>query len=447
MSGTTLQLFNPKDIPYQIKVVNLIRRDWDYSKGNPEILLSGSYGSAKSILMAHLAVTHCLFNPKARVLLARKALPDLKDTIFKEIIEHIEEDLVEGDDYRVNNQAAKIIFKNGSEIISRSWSDKKYNKGRSLKISFLVFEELTENNEEDKQAFMTMKARLRRLTHVKENVLIAATNPDDPTHWVYKYFFDKSKDTRFVFKSVTTDNPFLDPIYIQQLKDDLDPLSAKRYIYGEWVSLYKDRVYYNYDPDRNFINKDYVVNKAFPIDIMHDFNIGKGKPMSSCVGQNINGVFHVYKVFHVEGSRTLGILEDMMAEGVFIKGMNVRIFGDASGDSNDTRSKLTDYDIIEKFLNDNGINFEREVPLSNPPIRSRHNKVNATFMSESGKVRYYQYKGTEWLSEGWITTKLSKGSSNIEDDSNPNQHATTAVGYWITRSEIIDGGFSNVVIS
>lgn len=460
-SGVTLNTFSPYAIPYQSKVVELIRNEWDYSKGTPEILLSGSFGSAKSILMAHLALTHCLANAGARVLLARKAMPDLKDTIFKEILEHLDgacfddgSPIVEGVHYKVNHSVAKITFSKklgGAEIISRSWSDKKYKKGRSLKISFLVFEELTENNEEDKQAFDTLKARLRRIPHIKENVLIAATNPDDQEHWVHKYFFDTTKPTRFVFKSVTTDNPFLDPVYIQQLKQDLSPLEAQRYIYGEWVSLYKDRIYYQYDKERNFINKPYKINPAYPIDLFHDFNIGKGKPMSAGVGQRINGIYHVFKVFRIEGARTLDILEEMDANGVFDARYTYRVFGDASGEANDTRSKKTDYDIIRKFLANTaggrGVSFEMKVPLANPPIRKRHNLLNALFLNELGKVRYYQYAGTEFLDEGWRLTSLKKNATYLEDDSIASQHITSAVGYWAVKCEQLDKEIATLVIS
>jgi hypothetical protein len=434
ISGTSLTKFNPNAIPYQIKVVNLIRRDWDYSQGTPEILLSGSYGSAKSILMAHLAVTHCLFNPGARVLLARKALPDLKSTIYKEIIEHIAEDLIEGKDYFLNDSIAMIRFSNGSEIISRSWSDKRYKKGRSLKISFLVFEELTENNEEDKEAFMTLKARLRRLPHVKENVLIAATNPDSQSHWVYKYFFDDSKSTRFVFKSITTDNPFLDPVYIQQLKEDLDPISALRYIYGEWVDLNKDRVYYAYNREQNF-RKDFNL----PMDtliITHDFNIGHNKPMSAAAGVLYNGAYHFFKAFHVNGARTSDIMEEIADSGILDKAKKVLVYGDASGKNRDTRSIKSDYDIIKSFLSnyrtkDNRpITFEMRIPLANPPIRQRHNVVNGHFINENNQVRLYVYD--EWLHEGFMQTSFKKGADLNEDDSLPQQHVTTAIGYVIS---------------
>ena len=432
-SGTSLTKFNPNAIPYQIKVVNLIRRDWDYSSGTPEILLSGSYGSAKSILMAHLAVSHCLFNPGARVLLARKALPDLKSTIYKEIIEHISEDLEEGKDYFLRDSIAMIKFSNGSEIISRSWSDKRYKKGRSLKISFLVFEELTENTEEDKEAFMTLKARLRRIPNIKENVLIAATNPDSQSHWVYRYFFDETKPTRFVFKSITTDNPFLDPVYIKQLKDDLDPVSAQRYIYGEWVDLNKDRVYYAYNREANF-RKDF----ALPIReliITHDFNIGHNKPMSAAVGVKVGDAYHFFKSFHVNGARTADIMEEIASSGVLDNCRNIVVYGDASGKNKDTRSIKSDYDIIRTFLSNyrtrenRSLQFELKVPLANPPIRRRHNIVNSHFINENKQVRLFIYD--EWLHDGFMQTNFKKGADLVEDDSLPQQHVTTAIGYVI----------------
>lgn len=433
-SGTSLTTFNPYAVPYQGKVVELARKDWDYSKGNLEILLSGSYGSAKSILMAHLAVTHCLFNPKASVLLARKALPDIKETIYKEIVEHLDdENLVEGKDYWLTDTTASVRFSNGSEIKSISWSDRKYKKGRSRKISMLVFEELTENTEDDKEAFMTLKARLRRLPHVKENILIAATNPDSPSHWVYKYFFDQKSETKYVFKSVTSDNPFLDPVYVEQLKADLDPKAIQRYIYGEWVELSKDMVYYNYSQDRNFAKWDPPESKTLLL--CHDFNIGHNKPMSAAACVRFGDTFHAIKGFHVEGARTLDIMEEMAASGLFENYEKIIVYGDASGKNNDTRSIKTDYDIIRHFLSNyvkkdgNHLFIEMRVPKSNPPIRRRHNVVNAYFYNDSQKTRLYIYD--KWIDEGFRLTSFKKNGDLVEDDSLPQQHITTAIGYMI----------------
>lgn len=422
--------FSPRIIPYQSDVIDFLD-DWNFSTGTPEILLSGSYGSAKSILMAHLTVRHCLENPGARACLARKAMPDLKDTIFKEILEHIADDFIEGKHYWVNHTSAKITWFNGSEIISRSWSDKKYKKGRSLKLSMVIFEELTENNEEDKQAFDTLKARLRRIPTVKENILIAATNPDSPAHWAFKYWFDSDKATRKIFKSVTTDNPFLDPIYIEQLKADLDPKSAQRYIYGEWIELDQDRVYYAYDSEKNFIKSSYEVNRQYPIIIAFDFNIGHGKPMSSCAMQFINGSFHIFDEVVIAGANTHEAAEEWISKGYAKPGQKIIIRGDASGDARDTRSILSDYDILKRAFTNAGAIVEMQVPRANPPIRRRHNLVNGYCLNERGDRRLFIYKSCPVAHDGMRLTALKKGGDLVEDDSKPYQHITTAIGYSV----------------
>lgn len=437
-SSPNLCGFNPYAIPYQAKLLELVRRDWDYSEGNLEILLSGSYGSAKSIMMAHLAVTHCLTYPGSRVCLARKALPDLKDTIFKEIIEHIQEDLIEGEDFWVNATRAQITFSNGSEIISRSWADKKYKKGRSLKISMLIFEELTENNEEDKQAFDTLKARLRRLPHVPENVLVAATNPDEPDHWVYRYWMKDPRPYKKIFYSVTFDNPFLDPIYIKQLREGMTPEEEKRFIYGQWISITGQGIYYNYDPARNFLPDEiYEFDLKHPICLMHDFNVGHGKPMSAAVGQFIGGTWHIKKTYIVEGFKTRQILEEIAEDGIFELNTSFNVYGDQTGKHNDSRSNLSDWDIIEDYLanyqrkDKKTLKFSIEVPSCNPPIKRRWKNVNLMFLNALNQVRLYIYQEAADADEGFRLTKLRKGSGLAEDDSYRNQHVTTAIGYAV----------------
>ena len=144
--------------------------------------------------MAHILVRHCVENPRSRVCIGRRGMPDLKKTIWKEILEHMEKDFIEGRHYTVHLGMMVITFRNGAEIITATWADKRYKKFRSLKLSMLVIEEIVENSEEDMEAFKQLKARLKRLPHVKENILIAATNPDAPSHWVWKYFIEPNSN-------------------------------------------------------------------------------------------------------------------------------------------------------------------------------------------------------------------------------------------------------------
>jgi len=141
--------FNPKKIPYQYRVIHDVKLKYDFNLGPHYILLSGSVGSAKSALMAWLIIDHCTQYSGACALIGRKAMPDLKDTIFQKIIEMLDNSFVEGVDYVVNLTESSIKFSNGSEIISRSWHDKKYTKFRSLRA--FVYRHRRANRERQKR--------------------------------------------------------------------------------------------------------------------------------------------------------------------------------------------------------------------------------------------------------------------------------------------------------
>jgi len=316
-----------------------------------------------------------------------------------------------------------------------SWADKKYNKARSLKLSGVVFEELTENDDEDKKAFMSLKSRLRRIPNIKENFLIAATNPAGPSHWAYQYFIvPKDHPTRKVVYSRTEQNPFLDPIYIQQLKNDLDPKEARRMLYGEWVEIDVEKIYHAYSEENYLSETEYPVRKDIPIIITFDFNIANGKPMSCALMQydKEKDTFHIFQECIIQGSRTLDIMEELDSRLVF--NMECPMFvihGDATAKARDTRNIYSDYEIISKFIANKNIRWELQVPQSNPPIRNRHNRVNSYCLNEAGVRRLFVYKGCKTIDEGFRLTALKKGGDYIEDDSKHFQHVSTAIGYSI----------------
>jgi hypothetical protein len=425
--------FNPNFIPYQIEVLDSLDA-YDYSQGLHEVLLSGSVGSAKSILCAHAAVRHCIENDQARFIIGRRTLPDIKKTMFQMIVEHLEcDELEEGRDYFLRENTAEVFFRNGSEIVPYYWADKKFKRVRSVNASSGWIEELTENDEKDSKAFFEMKARLGRLK-IKEKFLLCSTNPDSPAHWAHKYFIEGSKtsNTRHVFYSKTRDNPFLDPSYIRQLEEDLDPKEARRLIHGEWVEINSDRIYSQYDSEKNYINKPYTIKRGHPIALCFDFNIGHGKPMSSCALQSDDKEFHIFNEVVIEGARTEEIMDEWFEKGIFNHGSKILIYGDASGRARDTRNIRSDYDIIENYLKRiQGLKYEMRVPRDNPAVRTRHNLVNAYCLNEAGERRLFVYKDAKVTHDGMRLTSLKPGGNYIEDDSKPYQHVTTALGYCV----------------
>lgn len=434
MIGSTPTLAEFKPLPMQRKVLHDITQ-FDYSLGTHEILLSGSIGSTKSLLLAHIMLRHCLENNHAGVMMGRRALPDLKDTIYKKLIEHAGS--IDENYYRTLDSIARINFCNGSSIISRSWADKHYMKMRSLELSLAAFEELTESNDEESQAYIEGSFRVGRLPHIKTNLIISATNPGSPSHWVYKRFIEPNSGgqkhpTRHVYYSRTEDNPFLPTSYIDQLKRDLDPKMARRMLYGEWIEIRDEVIYYEYNSDKQYSKEKWKPRDDTIVSISFDFNIGLGKPMSAVAMCYEDGCFHIFHEVIIEGARTEDVMDEFFERGIIHKGREYEIDGDASGKNRSTNSHRSDYDIIRHRLDSEGIRYAYKVRLSNPPIRLRHNLVNAYCMNELGQTRLFIHN-CKTADEGMRLTALKKGANLIENDDKHFQHITTSIGYALVR--------------
>jgi hypothetical protein len=363
----------------------------------------------------------------AHVLIGRKTMPTLKDTLLQKIIDHIGNDV----NYNLNQSRGIIRFDNGSKITSYSWSDKNYKKVRSYELSAVAIEEGTENP--DEEFYIEINNRVGRLPHIKECWIATATNPDSPAHWLYERFIVSKNPQRHVYYSNTFDNPFLPDTYIKQLKEDLDPKLAKRLIYGEWIEISQDVIYHCYESQHNYIDKEYEVSRYAPVHITWDFNIGMGKPLSLCLFQYVNDTFHFFDEVVIEGADTRGSLEELDLRGLLDSNYRYIIHGDATGGSKSTTSILSDYDIIKKFFQNHpkALRFEMKVPRSNPPIRKRHNRVNAYMLNDAGQRRLFVYNKCKTLDKGFRLTALKKGGSYLEDDTPAYQHVTTAAGYGV----------------
>lgn len=453
-STPNFEEFNPNVIPFQKKVVTDYFHNLDYSIGTHELLFSGSVGSSKSLLAAFLIIDHCLKYNKAKVLICRRTLPDLKKTLFTKLIDHLEGVPFLKGKVHITETTASIKFWNGSEIISGYWADKRYMKFRSLELSMAVIEEAVENTGDDYKAIAEIRQRVGRLPHIKENLIIYCTNPGGPSHPLYKYFFDEQSPTRHVYFSLTEQNPFLPRTYIEQLKRDLDPKEAQRMLYGKWVEIDRERIYYAYNENLNFKRQAYTVRNDIPVSISYDFNIGMGKPMSLCLSQYDvkKDTFHFFDEVIVHGFRTQDTLDEMSNRGIFEMPVTFEIHGDATGGARTTASNWSNYEIIENFLSNYRtktglkLNYQLFIPKSNPPIKERHNIVNGYCSNSLGEHRLFVYEKCKTINEGLKLTTLKKGADYIEDDgpNHPYQHVTTALGYRVSYTAknkvLIKGG-------
>lgn len=434
-STPTLTAFNPAVIPMQIAVLTHLRRDFDMTKGVCEILLSGSVGSAKTLLCAHIAVTHALLYPGSQQLLLRESLKDLKATLWRVLLTHCPH-------FRSywNKSEMTIHLPNGSIIYAGSYADGDFTRFRSYELSGVILEEGVESKAPE--LYDELLQRIGRLPHVPENYFIVATNPDDPSHYLHQKFIDDPTENRKVFYSLTEQNPFLPEWYVKQLRASLPFKMAQRMLEGKWVSIATDVVYYEYDRARNYRETIYKINPNRPLHITWDFNVALGKPMSVAIGQLVLGEWHWFAESVIEGARTLSILEDLDARDVFETDVEFIINGDATGEAGSANSLLSNYDIIRDYLtryrrrkDGSELRFRVDVPLANPPIKTRHNVVNSYCFNALKQTRAFFYSSAPILEKGMRLVALKKGGDYVEDDSKDYQHVTTAVGYAMWKEE------------
>ena len=424
--------YNPHDLPWTSTAIEDVFHGFDYSLGIHEILCSGTVGSGKSLFGTHVGLRLVIEDPRSRVLLGRITMPDAKETIVATMKDHVEGDFVEGRDYQFNEVKQKWVFFNGAEIMTRTWHKKNFKSFRSLKLSVAIIEEATENEGDYWEVYNAIYSRLGR-AKAQKNIMMCLTNPDSPAHPLYKKMILGSENDplKHVYYSDARQNPYLEDWYIDNLMKNLSPIEVARLIEGKWVEDPKGGIYYNYKRERNYRKDSYIFKLDYPIDLMFDFNIGHGKPMSMAIGQRIKDVFHVARTILLDGADTNDIMMEIIESKVLEKETWFRVFGDATGKSRDTRSKTNDYEIIESVLRREGVSFEMNVPRANPPQRRRHNRVNAKCCNYEKKTQLYIYKDAEPADDGFRLTKLKKGGQYIEDDSLREQHVTTAIGYWL----------------
>lgn len=425
------------DIPWQEQAFNEIY-SWDYNtKGTLEVLLSGSVGSAKSVFLSYIILRMAVENPGMQIGIGRKSLKDLKETLFATILE-MGDQLYDRGAYNKTTMSLELL--NTSKIKSFSWADSNYKKVRSYQFDAFFIEELTETDHMNH--YEEIKMRVGREPNGRPKLVMSATNPDDPSHPAYNYFIMSDLENRKVFYSKTKDNKFLAPTYIDDLERNLSPKMKRRMLDGEWLEITGgNTIYYSYDPEFNFKKHPYTINPRLPIYCSWDFNVGVGKPMSMSISQydKQTDTFHFFDEIVIEGIRTLDTCEELAARGYLDLNQLIVVTGDATGRSNSPNSKHTNYEIIEEFIanyktkDGKRVYYNIDLPSKNPPIRTRHETVNAYICNSKMERRLFLYEKCKTLDEGLRLTKLKANADYIEDDSKPWQHITTSIGYNVCQ--------------
>lgn len=251
----------------------------------------------------------------------------------------------------------------------------------------------------------------------------------------------------FIISASIYDNPFIPEDEIRKLENLYAEGSLNRQIrlLGLLVAgIAGDRVYSNFDPRLHVRNLDPIsnfYNEFQPLNWLWDFNVN---PFITLVVVHIDGVDYVLKELVLEPGSIGEMCEEFRKYFPYHPG-GVTIFGDASGNSLSHQSKTSSYTMIINHMSDYPAAVRLKVPFSNPPIATRINSINNSFMDSKRTIRLVINSSCKELISDLeeVVTDGRGGIKKVTDKKDPyykRTHSSDALGYYITmESPVIVG--------
>lgn len=186
------------------------------------------------------------------------------------------------------------------------------------------------------------------------------------------------------------------------------------------------RIYEDYSP-RNYTDAELLPHEA--IHWMHDQNF---TPLSSAIAVVRKGVPYFVSEIVLESAISRQSAEEFVERYKYHENKTVFVYGDPHGRAGEKHGHKSDYTEIEDVLRRERWTFERRVKPGAPAIKDRQNAVRAKILNAKDEVSLYVNPNTApWCHKGLATVQLQEGSTFQEDQKNPYQHITTAIGYFV----------------
>lgn len=216
---------------------------------SPIMLLTGSAGGGKSRLAAEKVHAYMLKYPGAVGIVGRKD----KTSARKSVVQVLRHRVMDGTTWGAYNKTEAVFrYNNGSRLWVVGMRDEEQREAlRSIDkdgaIDIAWWEEANKLAEQDhNETLGRMRGRAAPWSQV-----IYTTNPDAPTHWIYKRLIKDGEAS--VYYSGAKDNPYNPPQYIDIL-EKLTGVQYQRLVLGKWVQA-EGAVYDEYDPAVHLINE------------------------------------------------------------------------------------------------------------------------------------------------------------------------------------------------
>lgn len=319
-----------------------------------------------------------------------------------------------------NESELSIEFINGSTLELKGADNE--DSLRGIGLNKIVIDEM---------AYMKKEAWtevLRPALTDKKGSAVFIGTPDGFNHFYDLYQKGRSGEDGFkswYFKSI--ESPYLDPLEIEAARKELDERTFRQEYEASFETA-SGRVYYSFDRALN--NTDREFDERLPIKLCLDFNVS---PMSWAVVQSIKDEDFVIDEIVRQNTNT----EEMSKSIGDLYGYNrpFIIYGDYSGNFRSTKSRSTDYEIIQEILPYADIRIK-----PNPSVIDRVNAVNSRLCSASGVRRLFvNVKKCPQLVKDLEQVIWKEGKREIDKSNIDRTHISDALGYYIEFEHSIKG--------
>jgi len=381
---------------------------------------SGPVGSGKSRALCYEALRLSLANAARMGLIGAPTYPMLRESTQAALFDVLEENEVP---YDYNKGENALTFReNGSRIIFRPVDD--YERLRGTNLAWFGLDELTYAPHE---AWLRLEARLR--DPLAEKLCGFGVWTPKGYDWVYRKFvadpvpgYDtviaRPRENRFLLSQV--------PDYYDRLQSSYDESLYQQEVLGQYLNMQGGLVYCAFSRPENV--RALKMNPRSPLLWALDFNVD---PMSSVVVQLDSQGIYVLDEISIRHASTQAACEEFYKRFGGHRG-ELCIYGDASGNSQQTTGS-SDYQIIREFFQTRRTwNILYKVPKANPSVRDRVMTVNTKLRSAVGRVALFVDPKCRELIKDFEQVSYKEDSNVIDKDKDRRRtHLSDALGYLV----------------
>lgn len=234
-------------------IAPFVAHDWQKAPWKDRamtLLLTGSAGGGKSRVAAEKVHAFCLKYPGVTALMLRKN----REATTNSIVAYMKATVIGENNPAVHHAVgnSRFQYSNGSTLIYGGMRDKEQREqvrsiGGAGGVELIWMEEATQFVEQD---YNELTARLRGSKSPWRQIILS-TNPDTPTHWIYKRLMMGGEAS--VYFSQAQDNPANPADYLITLSR-MTGVQKLRLVDGKWVQA-EGAVYEEFDTDTHIIDE------------------------------------------------------------------------------------------------------------------------------------------------------------------------------------------------